>query len=68
MTKDEANVFADQSVSVLADAVSAGWAFPSELKEREFDSVRGRADFQNLVAEIEAKAEDVRDTARPQKK
>jgi serine/threonine-protein kinase len=55
VTKDEAKAFADQSVAALADAVKAGWALPSELKEPDFDALRGRADFQKLVAEVEAK-------------
>jgi tetratricopeptide (TPR) repeat protein len=55
VTKDEARTFADQSVAALADAVKAGWALPRELKERDFDALRGRDDFRNLVAELEAK-------------
>jgi tetratricopeptide (TPR) repeat protein len=56
VTKEEAKTFADQSVTDLAAAVEIGWAFPSELKEPDFDALRGRADFQKLVAESEAKA------------
>src|SRR5262249_30841501 len=55
VTKDEARTFADQSIAVLADAVKVGWALPSELKEPDFDTLRGRADFKKLVAEVEAK-------------
>ena len=33
-----------------------GWAIPSELKEPDFDALRGRPDFQKLQAEVEAKA------------
>jgi tetratricopeptide (TPR) repeat protein len=55
VTKDEAGRFADQSVAVLADAVKAGWALPSELKEPDFDALRGRVDFQKLVADVESK-------------
>jgi hypothetical protein len=57
VTKEEAKTFADQSVAVLADAIKIGWALPSELKEPDFDALRGRADFQRLLAEVEAKAE-----------
>jgi serine/threonine-protein kinase len=57
VTKDEAKTFADQSVAALAEIVKTGWALPSELKEPDFDALRGRADFQKLVAEVEAKAE-----------
>jgi serine/threonine-protein kinase len=52
--KDEARTFAIQSVAVLADAVKAGWALPSELKEPDFDVLRGRDDFKKLLAEVEA--------------
>jgi tetratricopeptide (TPR) repeat protein len=57
VTKEEAKTFAEQSVSDLAALVKTGWAYPSELKEPDFDGLRGRADFQKLVAEVEAKAE-----------
>jgi serine/threonine-protein kinase len=57
VTKDEAKTFADQSVAALAAVVKIGWALPSELKEPDFDALRGRADFQKLVAEVEATAE-----------
>jgi serine/threonine-protein kinase len=56
VTKDEASTFADQSVVALAAVVKAGWALLTELKEPDFDALRGRADFQKLVAEVEAKA------------
>jgi len=55
--KDEASTLADQSVAALADAVKIGWALPSELKEPDFDALRGREDFQRLVAEVEKQAE-----------
>jgi len=57
VTKDEAKAFADQSVAALAAIVKSGWALPSELKEPDFDALRGRADFQKLFAAVEAKAE-----------
>ena len=57
VTKDESRTFADQSVAALAAAVKSGWAIPGELKEPDFDALRGRADFQKLLAEVEAKAE-----------
>jgi serine/threonine-protein kinase len=52
----EARTFADQSVAALAEAVKTGWAIPNELKEPDFDALRDRADFQKLLAEVEAKA------------
>jgi tetratricopeptide (TPR) repeat protein len=55
VTKDDAGRFADQSLAVLADAVKAGWALPGELKEPDFDALRGREEFQSLVAEVERK-------------
>jgi tetratricopeptide (TPR) repeat protein len=56
ITKDEVKAYADQAVAALAAAIKTGWTQPSELKESDFDAVRGRADFQKLVAEVEAKA------------
>ena len=56
VTKGEAKAFADQSVAALADAVKAGWALPSELREPDFDPLRGRDDFQKLLAEVEARS------------
>src|SRR5262249_14976009 len=56
VTTAEAAKFADQSVAALGDAINAGWNRPDELKEPDFDPLRGRADFQKLVAELEAKA------------
>ena len=61
-------MFADQAVASLRDAVSAGWGLLNDLKEPDFDAIRGRADFQKLVAEVEAKVEKVPDTAPPREK
>jgi hypothetical protein len=54
VTKEEARTFADQAVAALANAVKAGWAVPTELKEPDFDALRGPDDFQKLLAEWEA--------------
>jgi serine/threonine protein kinase/tetratricopeptide (TPR) repeat protein len=51
----EADHFADQAVAALRDVFQAGWSRRDELKEREFDALRKRADFQKLVKELEAK-------------
>jgi len=56
VTKEEARTFADQSGATPADAVEAGWPYPSELKEPDFDALHGRADFPKLVADVEGKA------------
>jgi hypothetical protein len=56
VSKAEAAAFADQSVAALREAFSAGWGWPDELKEPDFAALRGRADFQKLVAELKAKA------------
>jgi hypothetical protein len=48
--------FADQAVASLRDAINAGWNQPDELKEPDFDALRGREDFKTLLAELEAKA------------
>jgi tetratricopeptide (TPR) repeat protein len=56
VTTEEARTFADQAVAALAATVKAGWALPSELKEPDFDALRGRADFQKLMAQVEARS------------
>jgi tetratricopeptide (TPR) repeat protein len=53
VTAAEAATFADQAVAALREAVKIGWALPSELKEPDFDALRGRDDFMKLVAEVE---------------
>jgi tetratricopeptide (TPR) repeat protein len=69
VTTAEAAAFADQAVAALRDvmfgapvaqlhgevSVDLGWI--DELKGLDFDAVRGRPDFQKLVAQVEAKAE-----------
>jgi tetratricopeptide (TPR) repeat protein len=55
VTTAEAAAFADQSIAALGDAIKAGWNRPNQLKEPEFDALRGRADFRKLVAEVETK-------------
>jgi tetratricopeptide (TPR) repeat protein len=55
VTAAEAAAFADQAVAALADAIKAGWARLDELKEPDFDSLRGREDFKKLLAELEKK-------------
>jgi tetratricopeptide (TPR) repeat protein len=52
----EVTAFADRSVAALSNAVQAGWAQPEELKEPDFDPLRGRPDFQKLFASVEAKS------------
>jgi tetratricopeptide (TPR) repeat protein len=56
VTTAEATAFADQAVAALRDALHAGWNRPDELKEPDFNALRGREDFQELAAEVEAKA------------
>ena len=53
----EAAAFADQAVAALRDALSAVWGWADDLKEPDFDPLRGREDFKQLVAEVEARAE-----------
>jgi hypothetical protein len=65
VTADEAKTFADQSVAALVAVVKIGWALPSELREPDFDALHSRADFQKLVAEVDAKAEKVPEAAPP---
>ena len=42
-------------LAALQDAVKAGWGVAGALKESDFDAVRHRADFQKLLAELEAR-------------
>ena len=62
VTAAEAAGFADRSVAALRGAIDAGWAARDELKEPDFDALRGRDDFRKLVAEVEAKSGPI---ARP---
>ena len=55
VTPAEATTFAAEAVAALRDAINAGWMHREELKDIEFDSLRGREDFKKLVAELEAK-------------
>ncbi len=64
VTPAEAETFADQAVAALADAVKTGWGLKSELKAPDFDALRARADFQKLVAEVEAKGEKAQKQGR----
>jgi hypothetical protein len=48
--------FAEEAIATLRDTIGAGWAQRDELKEPDFDSLRGREDFKKLVAELEAKS------------
>jgi tetratricopeptide (TPR) repeat protein len=56
VTKDEAAAFADQAIAALRDAINGGWRLLDDLKERDFDAIRGRDDFKKLMAEVKAKA------------
>jgi hypothetical protein len=49
------DAFADQAVAALRDAVKAGWAQLHELKEPDFDVLRGREDFKKLAVELESR-------------
>lgn len=59
MPTAEAAALADQFVAALRDALNAGrrWQWPSELKEPDFDALRGRDDFKKLLAELETRNE-----------
>jgi tetratricopeptide (TPR) repeat protein/tRNA A-37 threonylcarbamoyl transferase component Bud32 len=56
VTADEAAAFADQAVAALRDAVQADRGQHDELKEPDFDRLRGREDFKKLLGELEKKA------------
>jgi hypothetical protein len=55
VTPAKAAAFADQAVASLRHAIRAGWSWPDELKEPDFDALRGRDDFQKLLAELETR-------------
>jgi tetratricopeptide (TPR) repeat protein len=57
VAKGEAAIFADQAVAALREAFNSGTGQLDELKEPDFDVLRGRADFQKLVAGLGAKVE-----------
>jgi serine/threonine protein kinase/tetratricopeptide (TPR) repeat protein len=53
-----AQAYADQAIAWLRDAVAKGCTDAGQLtKPKAFDSLRGRADFQELVRTLEEKAE-----------
>jgi serine/threonine protein kinase len=56
VTKDEAAAFADQAVAALGDAITGGWLLLDDLKEPDFNAIRGREEFKKLVAVVKAKA------------
>jgi hypothetical protein len=55
VTPAEAAAFADLAVASLRNANSAGWSWPDELKEPDFDALRGLVYFQKLLAELETR-------------
>lgn len=65
VTTAEANSFADNSVALLRSAVQAGWSHLAKLKESGFDAVRDRPDFQQVLADLEAKMPPSSETAPP---
>jgi serine/threonine protein kinase len=55
VTRAEAAAFADQAIAALRDAFGTGWSWPAELREPDFDALRGREDFKKLLAEVETR-------------
>jgi tetratricopeptide (TPR) repeat protein len=56
VTAAEAVAFADQAVAALRDASETGWSDLGELKGPDFDALRRRDGFQQLMKGLEAKA------------
>jgi hypothetical protein len=60
VVKDDAKLqdqYADRAIELLRRAVAVGFPDMQQLKEeKDLDSLRGRADFQKLLQEIEKKA------------
>ncbi len=55
VTESEASSFAGESVAALEDLINAGWANVAELQDPDFNAIRDRADFKNLLADLESK-------------
>jgi hypothetical protein len=47
--------FAHQAVASLREAVTADWSNAVEVKEPDFDAIRGRADYQKVLADLDAR-------------
>jgi serine/threonine protein kinase len=56
VTTVEATTCADQAVAAVRDALQAGWGKHDELKDSDFDALRKRPDFQQLLKDLRAKA------------
>ena len=56
MMTDGAAAFGGQAVAALGDAISTGRNGPGELKEPDFDALRGRDDFKKMLAKVEAES------------
>jgi hypothetical protein len=65
VTTAEVGTLADQAVAVLRDVIQTGWAQLAELKDPDFDPLRGREDFKKLFAEVEAKTQKPPETSPP---
>jgi hypothetical protein len=52
----KSGVTAAEAVATLRDAIGSGWARREELKEPVFGPLRGREDFQKLLAELEQRS------------
>jgi tetratricopeptide (TPR) repeat protein len=56
VSREEAARCADRSIAALRDAINAGYDWPSQLKEPDFNPLRSRDDFKKLLAELDAKS------------
>lgn len=52
LTGNETESFADRAVALLREAVEDGGVQIAELKEPDFDALRGRQDFQTLLLDL----------------
>jgi serine/threonine protein kinase/tetratricopeptide (TPR) repeat protein len=51
--------YADRAIDCLRQAIAEGWRNPSVIKkDRDFDPIRAREDFQKLLADLEAKEKE----------
>jgi len=65
VSPEDAEGFAEQATSILADAIQAGWTQTQSLREPEFDSLRTRPDFQQLQPNVDGQTEEIAPTPPP---
>jgi tetratricopeptide (TPR) repeat protein len=66
--KEASQLYGDAAMKLLREAASKGWKDVAHMKkDTDLDPLRERQDFKKLVAELQAKAEKLGETAPPQR-